>query len=168
MRRHRRTWVTYAGLSLVALLLVGALSAYGLQAHATADPTPQDGQTDQAVVTTYFAILNAGMQSGDFSALATVYAPDATLTQSPPKGVTTVYSGIDAIIAWYQAFRARAGAIQFTQDSMRSLAPHVVLSYEHAGKPTYVAPGRCMHVFTLKGGLIETVDWATFYGGQPA
>jgi hypothetical protein len=62
---------------------------------------------------------------------------------------------------------AKCTGIQFTQDSMRSLAPHVVLTYEHAGLPTSVAPGRCMHVFTLKGGKIVPLDWATFYGGQP-
>jgi hypothetical protein len=62
---------------------------------------------------------------------------------------------------------AKCTGIQFTQDSMRSLAPHVVLTYEHAGLPTSVAPGRCMHVFTLKGGKIVTLDWATYYGGQP-
>ncbi len=91
-----------------------------------------------------------------------------SVNQSNPKGVTIVAHGIDEITAWYQSFQAKFSGIQFTQDSMRSLAPHVVLSYEHAGKPTWIAPGRCMHVFTLKGGMIETVDWATFYGGVPA
>ncbi len=166
MQRHRRGWVTIVGLSLFAVLLVGALSAYRLQAHAAG--SPQDGEPDQDVVQIYFQILNAGMISGDFSALDTVYAPDATLTQSTPKGVTTVYSGIGDITAWYQSFQAHFSGIQFTQDSMRSLAPHVVLSYEHAGKPTWIAQGRCMHVFTLKQGKIVSLDWATFYGGQPA
>jgi len=166
MQRHRGAWVVIAGLSLFAVLAVGALSAYGLQAHAAGDP--QDGQPDQEVVATYFQILNAGMISGDFSGLATVYAPDATLTQSTPAGVTTVYSGIDAITVWYQHFQTRFPGVQFTQESMRSLAPHVVLSYEHAGKPTWIAPGRCVHVFALHEGHIASLDWTTFFGGQPA
>jgi hypothetical protein len=170
MRQHRRTWVTSAGLILFALLLVGALSAYGLRAHATADPTPQDGQPDQAVVTAYFHILNAGMQSGDFSALADVYAPDATLTQSTPKGVTTVYSGIDAITAWYKAFQARLPGMQFSEDAdhpLRNLAPHVVLTYEYAAPVGFTHPGHCVHVFAIQAGRIATLNWTTFYGGAP-
>jgi hypothetical protein len=140
------------------------LSAYGMRAYAASDP--QDGQPDQAVVTYYFQVLNAGLLSGDFSELAEVYAPDATLTQSNPKGVTIVANGLDAITTWYRGFQARFPGIQFTQESMRSLAPHVVLSYEHAGLPTAAQPGRCMHVFTLKGGKIVSTDWATYFGGQ--
>jgi hypothetical protein len=136
-----------------------------LRAHAAANA--QDGKPDQAVVTYYFQVLNAGMISGDFSELAEVYAPDAVLTQSNPKGVTIVANGLDAITAWYQGFQAKFHGIQFTQDSMRSLAPHVVLSYEHAGLATATAPGRCMHVFTIEGGKIASTDWATFFGGTP-
>jgi hypothetical protein len=123
---------------------------------------------DEGVVTYYFQVLNAGMISGDFSELSEVYAPDAVLTQSNPKGVTVVAHGITEITAWYQGFQAKFPGIQFTSDSMRSLAPHVVLSYERAGGPTWIAPGRCMHVFALKGGKIVSTDWATYYGGQPA
>ncbi len=167
MQRHRRTWVLVAGLSLFAMLLVGAMSAYGLQAHAATNP--QDGRPDQDVVEAYFHILNAGMQTGDFAALATVYGPDATLTQSNPKGVTIVAHGLTEITAWYvHVLYVKYAGITFTQDSMRSLAPHVVLSYEHAGTPTWIKPARCMHVFTLREGWIETLDWATFYGGVPA
>ena len=38
----------------------------------------------------YFLVFKAGMRSGDFSALASVYAPDTTLTESSPKGVITL------------------------------------------------------------------------------
>jgi SnoaL-like domain len=174
MKRHRRTWITIiGGLGLCAVLLVGASSAYRLQAaHAAANPSssPQDGQPDQAVVEHYFQILNAGMISGDFSALADVYWPDATLTQSTPKGVTTVYSGIDAIIAWYAAFAAAHPGMQFIQDTAhprRNLAPHVVLTYEYAAPVGFTHPGHCMHVFAIQGGYIATLDWTTFYGGAP-
>ncbi len=163
-------WVTIAGLSLLAVLLVGALSAYGMSAHAAANPSPQDGQPDQAVVENYFQILNAGMISGDFSALATVYAPDATLTQSTPTGHTTDYVGIDAIIAWYHVFQTHFPGMQFSPDPnhpMQNLAPHVVLSYESALPVGFHAPGKCMHVFTLKSGMLQTVNWATFFGGTP-
>jgi hypothetical protein len=153
-------------ISLVAFmaLLMAAITARS--APPTAHAAPAD-PPDEAVVTYYFQVLNEGLISGDFSELSEVYAPDAVLTQSNPKGVTVVAHGIAEITAWYEGFQVKFPGIQFTQESMRSLAPHVVLSYEHAGLTTYVAPGRCMHVFTLKGGKIVSTDWATFYGGQP-
>jgi hypothetical protein len=167
MRRHRHIWLTVTTLALVATLLAGAFLAVGSRASAAGTPPAQAERPDEEVIAYYFQVLNEGLISGDFSELSEVYAPDATLTQSNPKGVTVVAHGLAEITAWYQGFQAKFPGIQFTQDSMRSLAPHVALSYEHAGLPTYIAPGRCMHVFTLKGGKIVSTDWATFYGGQP-
>jgi hypothetical protein len=158
-------------LIVFAVLLVGTISAYHLQAHASGNRSDQEnGGPDQAVVERYFQILNAGMISGDFSALAEVYAPDATLTQSTPKGVTTVYRGLDAITAWYQVFQARLPGMQFTEDAAhprRNLVPHVVLTYELATPVGFTHPGHCMHVFVIQAGHIATLDWATFYGGAP-
>lgn len=175
MKQHRRLWAGLSGLSLFALLLVGAFSLYTSQARAASDP--QDGGPDQAVVEHYFQILNAGMASSDsntalqvFQALDQVYAPDATLNQSTPTGHTNTFHGIDAIITWYVAFQGMHPGLQFTQDPdhpLRNLAPHVVITYESALPPHFSVPGRCMHVFTLKGGMIETLDWATFFGGTP-
>jgi ketosteroid isomerase-like protein len=166
MRQHGRKWTAVTSLALVATLLVGAFFAYGLRASAAGSPPAQAERPDQEVVTYYFEVVNAGVLSGDFSELSEVYAPDATLTQSNPKGVTIVAQGLDAIIAWYQGLRARFPGIQFTQEQMRSLAPHVVISYERALPAGWVAPGRCMHVFALKEGKIISTDWATYYGGQ--
>jgi hypothetical protein len=171
MLRQRRTWVKIIGLSLFAVLLVGALSAYGLHARAADDPTPQDGQPDRAVVETYFQILNAGLLSGDFSALASVYAPDATLIQSNSKNVVTIKHGVSDIVAWYTTSfgpGSPAHGMQFTFDPryppMQSLAPHVVLTYEYALPNGFSQAGYCMHVFTLQGGMIESVHWATYFG----
>jgi hypothetical protein len=60
--------------------------------------------------------------------------------------------------------------MQFAEDPdhpLRNLAPHVVLAYELAGPVGWHTLGHCMHVFTLKGGMIQTLDWATFYPGAP-
>ena len=172
---HRRTWVTIIGLSLCAVLLVGAASAYRLQAaHAAGNPSssPQDGQPDQAVVETYFQVFNAGLLSGDFSALDTVYAPDATLTQSNTKNVVAISHGVSDIIAWYtKAFGlgTPGHGAQFKPDlrypPIQSLAPHVVLTYELGQTPGSSQAGYCLHVFTLKGGMIETDNWATYFLG---
>jgi hypothetical protein len=42
----------------------------------------------------------------------------------------------------------------------------VVLSYEHAGSPPLTVAGRCAHLFVVKNGMIQTLDWTTFYSGQ--
>ena len=171
MRHHRRTWVTLLGLSVCAVFLVGALSAYGLQARAADNPPPQDGQPDQAVVDTYFQVFNAGLLSGDFSALDTVYAPDATLVQANSKNVVAINHGVSAIIAWYTktfGLGTPGHGAQFEPDPrfppMQSLAPHVVLTHEYALPLGFSQAGYCMHVFTLKGGMIETVNWVTYFG----
>jgi hypothetical protein len=52
-------------------------------------------------------------------------------------------------------------------DSVRIISPHVVLTYEHASPPGSAAPGRCMHVYIIKQGHVQSLDWATFYPGKP-
>jgi hypothetical protein len=119
------------------------------------------------VVSTYSSIFNAGMKSGDFSALASVFAPDATFTRSNPMGVTTVYHGLKNILAAYVGIYKAFAGYQWTIDSMRSLDQSVVLAYEHAGSPPLSVPGRCMHVFVVVNGKIQSYDWTTFYPGKP-
>jgi ketosteroid isomerase-like protein len=145
-------------------LLVTALLFASVAAHTFAH-APSHQPTAADVVTTYFKDMNAGMKSGDFSALATVFAPDATFTRSTPTGKTTVYHGIAAITAFFQTLPTSAPGYQWTTDSMRVLAPTVVLAYEHAGSPPLKVAGRCVHVFRVEGGKIATYDWAVFYPG---
>lgn len=187
MKRHRTLWTTLTGLGLFALLLAGALSMYTSQAHA--DGNPQDGANDRAVVEHYFQIFNAGLATTNasnsdkaFDMLASVYAPDATFIQSNSKNVVAVRHGVNDIIAYYKTsfgYGAPPHGAQFVPDTtprdpnnpdatshppIRSLAPHVVISYEVATPPGFSQGGYCMHVFTLQGGMIESLDWATYYG----
>jgi hypothetical protein len=152
------------GLALVAALAITALSGCGgvanAQPHAPADPP------DAAVITSYVQALNDGIQTGDFSALVSIYAPDAVLTASTPAGVTTTATGSAQIAAFFQKFRAAHPGLVFAVDSLRIIAPHDVLTYEHASPPGWVAPGRCMHLYVLKAGHIASLDWATFFGGK--
>jgi hypothetical protein len=113
----------------------------------------------------YFQIFNAGMRSGDFSALASVYSPDATVTKSNPNGVTKVVHGLDAIMRFYQGIWMKNPGYQWTQENMRSLDSNVVLSYERASSPPERVAGRCMHLFLLQNGKILSLDWTTFYAG---
>lgn len=138
----------------------------GAGATSTRHALAKKGGNPEAVVQKYFGILNAGMQSGNFSDLATVYAADATLTQNSPAGVTNVYHGLAEITGFYQATYAKFKGYQWTQDAMRKLSGTVVLSYEHAGSPPQKVPGRCSHLFVVKGNKIQSLDWTTFYPGQ--
>ena len=116
---------------------------------------------------TYFQVLNTGMASGDFSGLSTVFAPDATLTKSGTDGKTAVYQGLSQITTFYQGLFAKLKGWQWTTDELRPLNNHDVLAYEHAGSPPLTVASRCIHVFVIKKGMIQTYDWAAFYPGQP-
>lgn len=166
MDMSSRTAKRFALLNVLVVLLVGGLAACGGPASAQQNTAPAQPNAT-SVVTTYLQIFNAGMRSGDFSAMASVYAPDATLTQSNPKGVTTVVHGLANIITFYQGFQKKLPGYQWTVEHMRSLAPNVVLVYQHAGSPPLRVPGRCMHVFVVQNGKISSYDWATYYPGQP-
>lgn len=164
-------------LTLLVILLISGLAACGGGANAQPITTQSSVQLQttstspepdaKTVVTTYLQLFNAGMRSGDFSAMASVYAPDATLTQSSPKGVTTVLHGLAAITTFYQGLKIKFAGYQWTVESMRNLAPNVVLVYQHAGSPPLRIAGRCVHVFVVRYGKITSYDWATYYPGQP-
>jgi hypothetical protein len=166
MRRNVRGLL--AGLALLALVggvATAVLSHRGVtpQAHANGPVDPPD----QQVITNYVQALNDGIQTGDFSALLAIYAPDAVLTASTPNGVTTVATGTAQLQAFFTHFRSIHPGLVFAVDSMRVLSPHIVLTYEHALPPGWSAPGRCMHLYTIQHGQVQTLDWATFYPGKP-
>jgi hypothetical protein len=149
-------------LIIAAVLLVATTAA----AHVSASRTAARAVAPQ-VVTSFSSIFNDGMKSGDFSAMASVFAPGATFTRSTPQGVTKAYHGLKAIIGAFTAIQKTFAGYQWTIDSMRPLDQWVVLAYEHAGSPPQSVPGRCMHVFVIVDGKIRSYDWTTFYPGKP-
>lgn len=154
-------------LALLAVLIMSGLAACGGGANAQPNTTTTQSKPDATtVVTTYLQLFNAGMRSGDFSTMTSVFASNATLTQSNPKGVTAVFHGLAAITSFYQGLRAKFAGYQWTVESMRSLAPNVVLVYQHAGSPPLRVAGRCVHLFVVENGKISSYDWATYYPGQ--
>ena len=152
-------------LTLLVVFLISGLAACGEQANALPSTTPSESSATR-VVTTYLQLFNAGMHSGDFSPMASVFALDATLTQSNPKGVITVLHGIAAITSFYQSLKTKFAGYQWTVERMRNLAPNVVMVYQHAGSPPLRVAGRCVHMFVVQDGKITTYDWATYYPGQ--
>ncbi len=152
-----------------AVSAVGALAAAGPQAALAAAGHDHHHHPNQAVLDRYWKTLNAGMasSSGDFSAMADVYAGDGTLTQSNPAGLTVVSHGIDAIIAFYAALWTKLHGAQWTLDTTRWLARDIALNYEHAGSPPLSVPGRCAHLFVFRHHRIHTLDWVTYFAGTP-
>ncbi len=152
---------------------IGAFTTFGVLAAASPatalghDRRDHHRRDNQELLDSYWATLNAGMASsnGDFSGMADVYADDATLTQSNPAGLTSVYQGIDAIIAFYGAAYTKFHGYQWSLDSTRWLSRDIALNYEHAGSPPLTVPGRCAHLFTFCHDRIQTLDWVTFFGG---
>lgn len=154
--------------SLGALSAAGALSTIGPQA-AMAAVDRRHHHHNEGLLDRYWRTLNAGMASptGDFSGMAHVYAPNGTLTQSNPAGLTSVSHGLNAIIAFYAALWVKLHGDQWTLDSTRWLTPDIALNYEHAGSPPLSVPGRCAHLFVFRHGRIHSLDWVTFFAGTP-
>lgn len=155
-------------------ILLSTLTLAGTSAPTSARPCvpdrPDCGLSGQppalAVVDAYFGALNHGMQTGNFSALASVYGTDATLTQNDPEGRTSVIHGLTAITHVYQQARASFAASRWVRDGVRPLSGTIVLSYEHTtGRPLAV-PARSSHLFVIRDGRIRTVDWTVYFAGR--
>ena len=159
-----RHFSTLAITLVIALVLLSACASAQAQTQ-TSTQAPSKVLTASEVVEHSFSIVNAGMKSGNFSALKSVFASDATLTRSTLDGKTTVYHGLAAIISFYDTLPAKVPGFQWTTDSLRTLSESVVLAYEHAGTPSMALPSRCAHVFVVEDGKIVSYDWVVFFAG---
>jgi hypothetical protein len=164
-------------LVLAALIGGGALGmAYQAQAAGTA--AQSDPHHAQQIVDTYLQKFNAAMgdSSCDFAALASVFAADATVmaTGGPfapggpfgPGGSLGEqrFQGTTAILGFYAKLCgvvSHKGVAQWTQDAGYLLAPNVLNSYEHVTIGSHLV-GHCMHVFTISGDHIASLDWSVY------
>ena len=161
-----RQFSTLAITLVIALVLLSACASAQAKSQ-TSTQAPSHVQSASEVVEHSFRIVNAGMKSGNFSALKSVFASDATLTRSTLDGKTTVYHGLAAITSFYDTLPAKVPGFQWTTDSLRTLSDSVVLAYEHAGSPPLRVASRCIHMFVIQNGKITSYDWAGYYAGQP-
>ena len=160
-----RHFSTLASTVAIALVLLSACASAQADTQ-TSTQAPSHLLSASEVVEHYFSILNAGMKSGNFSALNSVFASDANLTRSALDGKTTVYHGLAAITSFYDTLPTKVPGFQWTTDSMRGLSPTVVLAYEHAGTSSMALPSRCAHVFLVEEGKIVNYDWVVFFAGK--
>jgi hypothetical protein len=178
--RSRRSNILITG--LVILVAVAAFMggmATG-SAHASAQNQAPGPEHAQQIINTYLTILDTGMSTPqcDFSKMATIYAANARVTLSGgpfapggPFGQGNSYGaqefdGAQAITGMYVKFchvlytKLGTGP-QWTQSAAFLLAPNVLNSYEAVSANGHVI-GRCMHVFTISGDRITSLDWAVY------
>ena len=155
----------FALLSFLVVLIGGGLAACSAPWDVQQSTAPAQPDATR-VVRHYLVLFNAGMRGGGFFLMDAVLAPDATLTQSSPEGVTTVVHGLAGIITFYTGLLKQLPGYQWTVENMSSLAPDVVLVYQRAGSPPLRVASRCVQVFVVHNGKIITDDWATYYPGQ--
>lgn len=106
------------------------------------------------------------MKSGNFSNLAGVYAPNATLTLSTLKGLTRTIQGLSSIMRFYKAIQPYVHTLKWTQKGMRALSPTVVISYIDIGGGQLTATARSVHVIVIQSGKVASHDWIDFYPGK--
>jgi hypothetical protein len=150
---------------IVLLMLIVFCAVCSSPAPRAAAGPATGSQSAEALVALYYRILNAGMRSGDFSPMASVYAPDATLTHSTPEGETSTFHGLNAIIAYYHRTYLSNPGIQFIRDTWYGLSPTIVLNYEHVSPPGFRLPTRCSHLFVLQNGKIQHLFWVVYFAG---
>lgn len=150
-----------AGILSVALLLGSSIPV----THILAQPRSAQQRAD-AVIAAYYTALNKGLKSGDFAAMAPLYASDATMLRSTPQGETVTFHGINAIMAYYRVASTKFPGFQFTQDSLINLSPTAVFVYEHASNRSLTVPTRCTHLFVLRDGKITTLYWVAYFAGR--
>ncbi len=182
MRSNRRTALTGILVALVAITaFVAGMATSSAQALAQASTHSQTpAPHTQQVVNTYLQILDMGMSTSqcDFSGMATIYAPNARVTASggpfAPSGPfgagnsfgVQEFQGIQAVTGFYTKLchlLYNNGAVSpgWSQDAGFLLSPTVLNSFEHLSIGGHVA-GRCMHVFTVSGDRITSLDWSVY------
>jgi hypothetical protein len=173
----------YTVLAIVLAFVIAAVSFFtgsvsaSAKAAANGDPGPKHAQE---VVSHYLSVLDADMAnpSCNMSNLSTVYTSDASLrlTGGPfapggPFGPGNSYGaqsfqGVPAITGTYTKlchaiWSQQAGAPSWTQDAGVLLSPQVLNSYEHISVGGHLT-GRCMHIFTISGDRISSLDWSVY------
>jgi hypothetical protein len=158
-----------------ALVLAGVLLLLGsMSSAALARPIPAGNPAPQSrplqVAHSYFAVLNAGMRTGDFSSLASVYAGNARLTLyrylardiAPEK--TGDAHGLAAITALYQKVQSAFPGYQWTLLQVNRVSSTRVVSYEWARGPGGSGSRDSETVFVIKGSKITRLAWTIDVG----
>jgi hypothetical protein len=154
-----RTSVVIA-LSIV-LLGSSTLIAFARDGEPTSSQRPLSAV---GAVTTYFATVNVGGRTGNFSQLSAVVASHAHLTRTDALGRTKVYDNLSAIRGYYQDARARRALSEVGIEGIRLLSTGVVIAYTRSDGLHDNVASRSVHVFIVSHGMIVRYDWVVLSG----
>ena len=157
---RRRHPVYPVSLLIACLLLLLSSAATPARAQRATGRSSAD-----LLLATYYNIVNAGMKSGNFSALDSVLTPDTKLITSSPVGKTEVYQGLRAVISWYHQSYLRIPGLYFKPFWVRDISPTILFTYDTAANPKHSVVGRCAHMFVIKNGKFSSHDYIVCYTG---
>jgi hypothetical protein len=146
-------------------MLLGSSTPVALSRDAYPSST-QRATSAMAAVGAYFATINSGWRTGNFSRLAAVIAPHASLTRTDALGYTAVYGGLSAITRYYQDARKRGMLPEVGIAGIRRLSASVLIAYTEAGGPGSTIVSRSVQVFIVKNGMIVGCDWVVLSSVQ--
>jgi SnoaL-like protein len=142
------------------VLLICSIMAPRLATGTHAAPAHSDARS---VARTFMADLHTAFQTGDFSPVAALYAPNATLTWSFHTGKSGTVHGVANIVAFY---KGDTGSGKFLWlDSVTLLSPTVAYAYEHFGSAGEKSPSLCTHAYVVVDGRITKEEFVEFYPG---
>jgi hypothetical protein len=145
---------------IAGIFLMCSIAAPRLTTGTHAAPAHNDAR---AVVRTFMADLHTAFQTGDFSTLVTLYAPNATLTWSFHTGKSGAAHGVANIMKFY---KGDAGLGKYLWlDSLTLLSPTVAYAYEHFGTGSEKSPSLCTHAYVVVDGKITAEEFVEFYPG---
>ena len=156
--RLRTTSLLLCGILLFSMTAAGSVARASSATAITPSPA--------AVVVSYFNIANGILRGGSTAGLATVYAPNATLVVSNPKGQTSRFHNLPAIEGWYKVWAVGAAGLQLHEVSTRTPLPGMVIHYETAVDASGSIIARCAHIFAIVDGKIVSDDFIIFYGAR--
>jgi hypothetical protein len=119
-----------------------------------------------AAVGAYFAMISSGWRTGNFSRLADVVAPHATLTRTDAHGHTAAYGGLTAIARYYLDARERGMLPEVGIVGIRYLSASVLIAYTEAGGAGSTIVSRSVQVLVVKNDMIVGCDWVVLSSVQ--
>jgi len=156
----------FSRISVVIALTITLLGSAATTTLAR-DGEPSSSQTPlstMGAVGTYFATVNAGAHTGNFTRLAAVVAPGAYLTRTDTLGRTTVYEDLSTIRNYYQVARAHRALSEVGIEEIHLLSSGVVIAYTKSDGPHGTVASRSAHVFIVRNGMIVRLDWVVLSG----
>lgn len=135
------------------------------------DPSTGVSAGTAAMAHRYVALLNSTMQTGNVAPTVTLFARNATLTESAyvtPIGQlasTETVHGLPAIRAFLRAESRITPRLRWILDTMTPVSGSALIGYAHtASPPAQMSSLASVQRFEIRDGAIVRLETTTFYG----